>query len=104
MLPATRSLRARAQDQLAVERCDQREIDPLRVVAFGTRIDRDEIDARHSTEHVTCGPDSSPSDPTAGSELLSTLGNERGEDVENALRFLEPSDKRGSLGRLTSRR
>src|SRR4051794_21229057 len=63
-------------------------------------VDREEIDARHSTEKMNCGPDSSPSDPTAGSELLSTLGNERGEDVENALKFLEPSDKRGSLGRL----
>ncbi len=63
-------------------------------------VDRDEIDARHAAGHSTIGPDPIRPDPTARTELLSSLDPERGDDAENALKFLEPSDKPGSLGRL----
>jgi serine/threonine protein kinase/Leucine-rich repeat (LRR) protein len=63
-------------------------------------VDRDEIDARHAAEQTTRGPDAGPPDPTPQTELLTTLDPERGEDVENALKFLEPSNRPGSLGRL----
>jgi hypothetical protein len=59
---------------------------------------REEIDARRAAERTTSGPDSIPPDSAARIELLSTLGPERGEDVENALKFLKRSGKPGSLG------
>ena len=48
----------------------------------------------------TSGPEGSPRDPGAGTELIETLDHERGDDVESALSFLQPSEKPGSLGRL----
>jgi serine/threonine protein kinase/Leucine-rich repeat (LRR) protein len=42
----------------------------------------------------------SPNDRRARAELNETLSQERGEDVESALSFLQPSEKPGSLGRL----
>jgi serine/threonine protein kinase/Leucine-rich repeat (LRR) protein len=63
-------------------------------------VDRKEIDGRHATEYVRSGSNSGPPDPSARTALLSTLDPERGDDVQNALKFLEPSDKPGSLGRL----
>jgi serine/threonine protein kinase len=42
----------------------------------------------------------SPIDRRARAELNETLSQERGEDVESALSFLQPPEKPGSLGRL----
>jgi len=68
-------------------------------------VDRQRFNSHDATEDATSpapatGPEASPRDPRAGTGVSATLDHERGEDVESALSFLEPSEKPGSLGRL----
>ncbi len=68
-------------------------------------VDRDDFEPRDEAQAATSvGPTSSsdlnPQDPRAGTKGIETLDHERGEDVESALSFLQPSKKPGSLGRL----
>jgi eukaryotic-like serine/threonine-protein kinase len=68
-------------------------------------VDRQGFDSRDAANELaspapTRGPGSSPRDPRAASDMIETLDDERGDDVERALEFLELSEKPGSLGRL----
>ena len=68
-------------------------------------VDRDEFDPRHAAEDATSvGPRAARKParaiPGRGPSAIETLGHERGDDVESALSFLQPSEKPGSLGRL----
>jgi serine/threonine protein kinase/Leucine-rich repeat (LRR) protein len=68
-------------------------------------VDRQRFNSHDATEEQTClaptsGPEASPGDPTTKPDMSETVDCERGEEVENALSFLQPSEKPGSLGRL----
>ncbi len=62
-------------------------------------VDRREFDSRIAAEDSS-GLEASARDSGAGAEMIKTLADERGDLVASALRFLEPTDKPGSLGRL----
>jgi serine/threonine protein kinase/Leucine-rich repeat (LRR) protein len=69
-------------------------------------VDREKFDSDAPSHDLTSlapasGQDErSSNDRRARAELNETLSQERGEDVESALSFLQPSEKPGALGRL----
>ena len=69
-------------------------------------VDRGQFDSGAATQDMTSLAPASgqeergPRDRGARTELNETLSQERGEDLESALSFLQPSEKPGSLGRL----
>ena len=68
-------------------------------------VDRHEFNSHDAAEDLTSpapmsGPETSPRDPRAGSDMIETLNDERGDSIESALSFLQPSERPGSLGRL----
>jgi len=68
-------------------------------------VDRQQFSSNDATEDVTSpdpasGSRPSPCDSGAGTDMIETLDQERGDDAESALSLLQPSQKAGSLGRL----
>ena len=69
-------------------------------------VDRGQFDSDAATHDMTSlapasgHEETGPRDRRARAELNETLDQERGDDVESALSFLQPSEKPGSLGRL----
>jgi hypothetical protein len=68
-------------------------------------VDRRQFNSHDAPEDLTSvsptsDPEAIPRDRAHGTDMVETLDDERAEDVQSALSFLQPSEKPGSLGRL----